>query len=482
MKIRDKLVLQSVLLLSVSLGAANFFFYISEREHLRAEQARAHENSVARLAKIAAEAELTNNDIILLNYVRTITENSPEIAWAAALDRSGKYLFHSDLIKGDAALIGKNAEGEWVSGVLRAENPAVSMVEHKGAFLRIRSAPVRSNAKILGHAVLAYDSGLLDSRLAETLVASRRRFMSVAFGALFLGAAVSVVLAAYFNYPIKKLSEGAALIGKGKWDFRINLGRRDDEFNRLAVEFNEMAGKLRSLDELKNGFLHHVSHEIRNPLEAMSGYLQLMKRQPGALSETHKNYVSILLRNILRLNSLVDDILLVAAMETGKVSYRVEPSDIKPVAESVLELFAAVADERKVLLDIDVPAGCPKALMDCERIRQVLINLVSNALKHTREGGGVRIGVQEWKDLSQLRVFVLDTGCGIPADKINTMFAKFSRVEGKNRAGRAKGTGLGLYICRQIVEAHGGSIWVESTPSEGSVFSFSLPAAEAQRA
>lgn len=496
MRIRDKLIVQSIFLLGMALASADLFFYFAEKKHLLAEQEKAQKSSVTKLARVCGESLLGKNDIFLLNYARTMMENFPEIVWIAALDPSGTYLFHSDLLSGDARLLGKKASGWWAREALIKSGSPISSGSDvavraggksgvlPGAVLdaiktpdidspRILLAPILSQGEVLGIAVLAYNRGVLNDNLKTTLSRSHKRFIWIILAALFLGILGSTVMAAYFNRPIIKLMEGARAIGKGDWDFRIDLANQNDELGMLAMEFNEMTRKLRDLDELKDSFLHHVSHEIRNPLGAIGGYLQMMSKQSGDLTETHRGYVEIIRKNVFRLNGLVDDVLLLAALEAGQIRYDIRPCELKGVAQSVVELFAASAKEKNILLDCDIPRDTPMVMMDSERIRQVLINLVANALKYTPEGGGVRIGAQEWNNLSHVRVFVMDTGSGIPAEKIKMMFSKFSRVDDESSK-RMKGTGLGLYICRQIINAHNGSIWVESGAGQGSIFSFTL--------
>lgn len=476
MRIKNKLILQSVILVGSALAGADVFFYFSERKQLRAEEAAEQASAAARFSKVSAECILSENDILLLNYARTAMERSPGLRWAAVLDPGGKYRFHSDLAKGDTSLIGKSAEPGLAEYAVRLSTPSFRDYETGGDRLRLWLQPVDSQKKALGVAVLAYDRTALERRLSGILSASHRRFLWIAAVMLLLGVTASVLLAFYFTLPLLKLSEGAEAMGDGDWDFRIDLGRRKDELAMLAQEFNEMAAKLKELDELKNGLIHHISHEIRNPLNAMDGYLKLFSKSPAGTTPEQAEYVRIMRSNLARLNSLVDDILLLAALEADKIRYDFKVCPLDAAVRAVAELFTASAKERNIALDWDVP-GKLRVKMDPERIQQVLVNLTANALKYTPDGGGIRIGAQEWSELSQVRVFVMDTGPGIPPEKIKGLFQKLSRLDDARARGQVKGTGLGLYISRQIVEAHGGAIWAESTPGAGSVFSFTLPAA-----
>lgn len=476
MRIKNKLILQSVVLLGSALGGADIFFYISERNHLLAEEASAQGAAAMKFSNVSAECILSGNDFFLLNYTKAAMERSPGLLWAAVLDPGGKYLFHSDLTRGDAGLIGKSASGSWADYAVKASSASFRDTESGAGKARLWFYPVASQKKILAVAVLAYDRTMLEHKLSAILSAGHKRFLWIAAAVLLLGITASVFLAVYFTLPVRKLSEGAAAIGEGNWDFRIELGRRNDELGLLAGEFNEMAARLKELDELKNGLIHHVSHEIRNPLGAIDGYLKLFSRSCAGMSREQEDYVRIMRSNLARLNSLVDDILLLAALEAGRIRYDFRPCPLSETVRSVAELFAASTLEKNITLDWDVPKELT-VRMDPERIRQVLVNLTANAVKYTPGGGGIRLGAQAWNELSQVRVFVMDTGPGIPPEKIQTLFRKLSRADDVRTRGKVKGTGLGLYISRQIVEAHGGAIWAESAPGEGSVFSFTLPAA-----
>ena len=476
MRIKNKLILQSAVLLGSALAGADIFFYMSERKHLLAEEAAAQGAAAVKFSNVSAECILGGNDIFLVNYTRMAMEQSPGLLWAAVLDSGGKYLFHSDLTRGDTGLIGKSASASLAAYAVKATSVSFRDTESGAEKARVWFYPVAHQKKLLAVAVLAYDRTMLENKLSAILSASHKRFLWIAAAVLLLGITASIFLAVYFTLPVRKLSEGAAAIGEGNWDFRIDLGSRNDELGILAGEFNEMAARLKTLDELKNGLIHHVSHEIRNPLGAIDGYLKLFSRSFAGLSREQEEYVRIMRSNLARLNALVDDILLLAALEAGQIRYDFRLCPLLETVRSVAELFAASTLEKNIALDWDVPEKLT-VRMDPERIRQVLVNLTANAVKYTPEGGGIRIGAQEWNELSQVRVSVMDTGPGIAPEKIQTLFQKLSRADDARTRGKVKGTGLGLYISRQIVEAHGGAIWAESGPGEGSVFSFTLPAA-----
>ncbi len=229
----------------------------------------------------------------------------------------------------------------------------------------------------------------------------------------------------------------------------------------------------------KDEMVQMVSHELRAPLTATEGYIRfLMQCESGPLNPEQMDLLNTALNNLNRLEHFVNDMLDLAKMEAGRLQYRFAAADAAALIREVLETFRFAAEEKGVRLDCDIPEGLSRARVDEARIRQVLENLVSNALKHTERGGAITVSV--WEYCGWLKVSVVDTGSGISPDFLPELFERFSQ-EGSRRtwAERAKGTGLGLWIVKNVVHAHGGNIWVQSEPGVGSVFNFTVPASQA---
>jgi signal transduction histidine kinase/ActR/RegA family two-component response regulator len=227
--------------------------------------------------------------------------------------------------------------------------------------------------------------------------------------------------------------------------------------------------------EAKAEFLANMSHEIRTPLTAINGFSSLLSDLPD-LSPDAGLYVRRVKTAGMTLLTVVNDILEFSKLESGHVALSPQPFVLAPFLDDVMALFADQAGAKGLALSLDLDPGAPAALeADADRLRQVIVNLVSNAIKFT-EIGEVRLGVRHAGDV--LRVSVRDTGCGVPEDKRDGLFQRFFQADG-SISRRYGGTGLGLSICKGLVELMGGSIAMEPAPYGGSIFTFDVRAREA---
>jgi two-component system phosphate regulon sensor histidine kinase PhoR len=231
----------------------------------------------------------------------------------------------------------------------------------------------------------------------------------------------------------------------------------------------------RRLDELKSEFVATASHELRTPLAAVYGAAQTLRRHDFALDEGgRERFVSIIAEESERLSRIVNQILLANQLDAGRLTLVVEPFDAANLVERVVEASRAHLPPG-VSLRIRAPSSIPPVAADRENVRQVLVNLIENAIKYSPEGGRIEVGISPLG--SVVRFFVRDRGLGIASDEQERIFDKFYRVDPAMARG-VGGTGLGLYICSELVTRMGGRIWVESQEGQGSTFSFELPASE----
>ena len=230
--------------------------------------------------------------------------------------------------------------------------------------------------------------------------------------------------------------------------------------------------------EMKDEFISHVSHELRSPLAALHQFTTIvLDGIAGEITAEQREYLEIVLKNALQLRDMIGDLLEVTRAEAGKLTINPQPVAMAEILKPILQTFERRAAEKGISLRAIHHADLPLVQADENRIGQVLSNLLDNALKFTSQGT-VSISACEDRQPGFLRIDVRDTGCGIPAEGLTKVFDRLYQAPNRLNASR-KGLGLGLHICKQLVEMHGGRIWVESRDGHGATLSFTLPTGQA---
>jgi signal transduction histidine kinase len=255
----------------------------------------------------------------------------------------------------------------------------------------------------------------------------------------------------------------------------------------LADQLERTNQELKRIDEIKSEFVSVASHELRTPLAAIKNAIQLiLKGKTGEINEAQEKFLSMADRNINRLTNILNNLLNLSKIESGKIQMKLENFELKKLIELTVSSLKPQADEKSVQIILEVPEPLPQVYGDQEKIEQILTNLIGNAIKFTPEGGQILLTAKPFsKDQNnehgdKVAVSVKDSGIGIPQEHLEAIFEKFHQVEGSlNRS--MSGTGLGLAITRGLLEAHQGKIWVESEVGKGSIFTFTLPVSEGER-
>jgi signal transduction histidine kinase len=245
----------------------------------------------------------------------------------------------------------------------------------------------------------------------------------------------------------------------------------------LYAEQSATLARLRELDHLKSAFLANMSHELRTPLNSILGFAEvLLLELDGPLNELMTNDIHLIEKNGKHLLSLINDVLDMAKIEAGKMNLSFERFLLRDLIDETLDITGSLAREKSLYLVVDPASDASVELVaDRVRTRQVLINVIANAVKFT-EGGGVTVHVEPMRDERRMQICVQDTGIGIPPDKLDLIFESFSQVN-TSTTRQAGGTGLGLPISRRLVEMQGGRLWAESSGvrGEGSLFIVEMP-------
>lgn len=225
----------------------------------------------------------------------------------------------------------------------------------------------------------------------------------------------------------------------------------------------------KEIEKMKDSFLHSITHDLRNPMGAIKGFVEFMLKEiPGPINETQKKMLISMDRAALRLLGMINNILDIAKMEAGKMDINLSKTSINEIVRRVLDLMESLAQKKRIKFILDASEDIILNI-DANLIERVFTNLIGNSIKFTPEDGTITVGLR--KEGNVLRAWVEDTGPGIPQDYIDKVFEKFEQVKGQ----KAGGTGLGLTISKHIVEAHKGKIWAEYRPNKGAMFVFTIP-------
>lgn len=314
------------------------------------------------------------------------------------------------------------------------------------------------------------------------LFANYRAAISEALAlATLVGFLVSVILSLFVSRqvvaPVHEMMVASQHIADGHYDERVQITgnpSRDelDEMAQLALSFNQMAAKLERIESMRRQLIGDVAHEMRTPLTAIKGSMEGLV--DGVLPPEAETFQQIY-HEADRLQRLANDLQELSRVEAGAYSLNPRPVSISALVEGVVARLGRQFEEKGVALETTLPPNLPPVLGDEDRLCQVFLNLVGNALQYTSPGGDVAISAR--RQGQEILVAIHDTGSGIPAEHLSYVFDRFYRVD-KSRSRAGGGTGIGLTIAKHLVEAHGGRIWAESPGlGRGSTFTFSLPIA-----
>ena len=266
--------------------------------------------------------------------------------------------------------------------------------------------------------------------------------------------------------PIRQIGATAKRIAQGDFNARIQKAN-NDEIGQLCDNINDMAVELGAAEKMKNEFISSVSHELRTPLTAIKGWAETL--QSGGMDPgTYEKGMNVIIRESERLSGLVEELLDFSRMQNGRMTLMMEKIDLlAELGEAVYMFTDRAAAEQKYLL-YEEPAMLSPVLGDINRLRQVFVNIIDNALKYTSEGGTIQITASEQN--GQIRVVISDNGCGIPAEHLPNVKKKFYKANQTVR-----GSGIGLALADEIMKLHGGSLDIESHENVGTAVTITIP-------
>ena len=303
---------------------------------------------------------------------------------------------------------------------------------------------------------------------------------------VLLGAIIAVVIAftvAYYlsrsiTFPISRMQEAAHRIAKGDFSRKVNI-KSKDELGELAKSLNIMASELQQkmenlkrMDRVRTDFVANVSHELKTPLTLIKGYIETLEDRAINDTEKARKFISIIKDHAKRLENIIEDLLSLSELELSKDCLSKTEFDLKKLTDEITLSFGYALDTKRHMLSIDQQGDDFKIKADKDKIEQVIVNLIDNAVKYTNEGGQINIYILDQQN--DITVTIRDNGIGIPKEDVDRVFERFYRVD-KARSRELGGTGLGLGIAKHIILAHNGEISIESEINKGTKVLIRLP-------
>lgn len=341
----------------------------------------------------------------------------------------------------------------------RGDHPAaaratvVAQQTHRKALRDNISSQTRNTALLVGAGLIAGLTGA--ALLFSGLIASMRR-------------------------PLEELVDASGRLAGGDLDARVKIGGLSETavlgsaFNEMADELQRRAGERDQLERMKDEFVLTASHELRSPLTSVQGFAELLMLERERLSPKQADTVEIILDNTRHLVRLLNDLLDLARSDAGRLTIKPVPTDIGALVEDAVRTMRGQTEAAEQTLSAAVADGLPPIDVDPDRIRQVLVNLLTNAHEYCPERASIRVAVA--LDGAEVEIAVIDDGPGMPEDQLDHIFDRFTRGDA-GMTQHVGGTGLGLAISKSLIELHGGSIGASSRPGQGSAFRVRLPLA-----
>ena len=333
---------------------------------------------------------------------------------------------------------------------------------------------------------LNYNGQLIGAMLLTTPAIAQYFLQQANLAILIAGLIVAVLViilsflfARRLTRPLEALTLAAEQMKQGRYTQRVAVPKTQDELGRLASTFNDMANtieadvkELRHQEQARRDLTANIAHDLATPLTAIQGFSEALADEVITDAEGRQETAQRIGREVQRLRRLVKDLQQMSSLESGHAQLDLAPLDMHTLVDETLNVIQPECEQMGISLQNEIASETPLVMADSDRITQVLLNLLDNARRHTLKGGSITIRAYS-KD-NMLYTQIRDTGIGIDATDLPHIFERFYRAN-RSRNGASGGSGLGLSIVKAIITAHGGNIWAESEPGQGTVVTFTLP-------
>lgn len=438
--LRSQLIAVFILVISVGIGTIFFFVNRGIEDEVRQYEAFKQQIHLTRIEHLVSQYYLEEGDWA---GVQPLVENMGSLYGQQVVLTDNHEIVVAD---SEGEFLGEQFHPEWSERIL---------------------SPQESD-EIIGNVYISPEPSI-DYALAQELIGSTRL---VLLWSGLLAAALALILAFVqsrrLSAPIQALTLAARRLGRGDFSQRISL-KAKGELGEVTQAFNSMASDLERAEELRRNMVADTAHELRTPLSNIQGHIEAIR---DGVVEPDADALRSLDEEVTLLTRLVNDLQELALADAGELRLIRQAEDISVPINQAVAAVKTKAAAKGVAVSIHLPDKLPLVYIDTQRISQVLLNLLENAVDHTAKGDSIEVGARQQS--SWVEVSVSDTGEGIPPEDLSNVFERFYRVD-KSRARATGGRGLGLTIAKYLVEAHGGRIEAQSKPEKGSRFWFTVP-------
>jgi len=401
MKLRTRFSLFATILVIFVVGLASISTIYFLKQLLFKETRQNQITTLNNFRKICEESLITHDDLLLYNYIVTLKKTGKGVAYVAFADSQRSLIVGKNDIFNQIFPTFRQAE-EFTESEL--ENPNYYWTSEGDKVFDLIS-PVYLEGTLVGTAHLGIFHKAVEAAVNKGIKKIQRIVFFISIVSLVIGVVAAVWIAGQLTKPIYQLADGAKSIGEGNLDTQIKIDRKD-ELGFLAKEFNVMAVRLKELDQLKDDFVSSVSHELRSPLSAIAGYVELLTNKPIEQMQPEKRNKAfrIIQESTSRLTQFINDILDLAKIKAGRIDIRKSPANIYNTINGIFGLFNPLFEKKKINDSLKVPENLPNIPVDEEKIKQVITNLTSNAIKFTPEGGSITISAKESEGWEFLKI------------------------------------------------------------------------------
>ena len=473
MNLKAKITLYVSFLLLIVIVAVSYNIFVTQKKILTHQISENRTRAFKSFVSMCNEAVIVKDDGQVNNAVELLVSTyKPSVVYAGYINSNNVVMFASR----DED---RNIDSVLKTRIKKTNKDYIEVYSSlTGEQICEFATPFFFNGENVGTFVVGFSQNNMKEQIDNGISIMLHKIKIIVIVTMIIGLILSYFLGYSFAKPIKMLTNAAEQISKGNLDVEIKVNRKD-EIGKLSNTFNNMAKQIKELDSMKDSFVSSVSHELRSPLSAIDGYCDLLIEcvNNNYSKEQELKGLQIIKQATVRLTNFINNILDLAKMKANKLEVKKIDADIAPIIDEIVTLYQPLATQQKKKVYSEINGKIPKVNIDVEKIKQVITNLVSNAMKFTKENGSV--GVKAFPTSNgygddYIEVWVQDDGVGIPKQQVDLVFQKFYQVhDGEFK--RPKGTGLGLTIVFEMIKLHKGYVWAESDIGKGTTFKFALP-------